>query len=65
MVLYYKDKLLTFRTNYAPLELVADFFLFFDERNLIIYILNDNQADMIAAFESTSRYVDDLLNVDN
>ena len=26
---------------------------------------NDNQADIIEAFNSTSRYLDDLLNFDN
>ena len=26
---------------------------------------NDNQADIIEAFNSTSRYLDDLLNNDN
>ena len=26
---------------------------------------DDNQADIIVAFNSTSRYLDDLLNIDN
>ena len=26
---------------------------------------DDNQADIIDAFNSTSRYLDDLLNIDN
>ena len=26
---------------------------------------HDNQADTIEAFNSTSRYIDDLLNIDN
>ena len=26
---------------------------------------DDNQADIIEAFDSTSRYLDDLLNIDN
>ena len=26
---------------------------------------NDNQADIIEAFNSTSRYLDDLLNIDS
>ena len=31
-----------------------------------MYSLNhDNQADVIEAFNSTSRYLDDLLNTDN
>ena len=31
----------------------------------IKYLSNDNQADIIKAFDSTSRYLDDLLNIDN
>ena len=26
---------------------------------------NDNQADIIKAFNTTTRYLDDLLNIDN
>ena len=29
------------------------------------YLSSDNQADIIKAFNSTSRYLDDLLNIDN
>ena len=29
------------------------------------YLSDDNQADIIEAFNSTSRYLDDLLNFDN
>ena len=29
------------------------------------YLSSDNQADVIKAFNSTSRYLDDLLNIDN
>ena len=32
--------------------------------NMLISVLN-NQADIIEAFKSTSRYLDDLLNIDN
>ena len=28
-------------------------------------LTHDNQADVIEAFDSTSRYLDDLLNIDN
>ena len=28
-------------------------------------LFDDNQADIIGAFNSTSRYLDDLLNIDN
>ena len=49
-------------TNCAPL--VADLFLFCYERNLISHS-NDNQADIIKALNSTSIYLDDLLNIDS
>ena len=44
-------------TNCAPL--VADLFLYCYEFN------HDNQADVSEAFNSTSRCLDDLLNIDN
>ena len=50
-------------TNCVPL--VADLFLFCYERDFMKYLSSDNQADVIKAFNSTSRYLDDLLNIDN
>ena len=50
-------------TYCAPL--VADLFLFCYERDLMLSLLDNNQADIIEAFNSTSRYLDDLLNIDN
>ena len=50
-------------TNCAPL--VADLFLFCYEREFILSLSDNNQTDIIEAFYSTSRYVDDLLNIDN
>ena len=50
-------------TNCAPL--VADLFLFCFERDFMKDLSSDNQADVIKAFNSTSRYLDDLLNIDN
>ena len=50
-------------TNCAPL--VADLFLFCYERDFMKDLSNDNQADVIKSFNSTSRYLDDLLNIDN
>ena len=41
-------------TNCAPL--VADLFLFCYERDFMKDLSNDNQADIIKAFNSTSRY---------
>ena len=50
-------------TNFAPL--VADLFLFCCERNCMKYFSDDNQSDIIEAFSSTSKYLDDFLNIDN
>ena len=50
-------------TNCAPL--VADLFLYCYKRDIMDSLNHDNQADGIEAFNSTSRYLDDLLNIDN
>ena len=50
-------------TNCAPL--VADLFLFCYERDFMLSLSDQNQSDIIEAFNSTSRYLDDLLNIDN
>ena len=50
-------------TNCAPL--VADLFLFCYERDFMNYFSNGNQADIMKEFNSTSHYLDDLLNIDN
>ena len=50
-------------TNCAPL--VADLFLFCYERDFMLPLSDNNQTDIIEAFNSTSRYLDDLLNIDN
>ena len=34
-------------------------------KDLMTSLSDDNQADIIEAFNSTSRYLDDLLNIDN
>ena len=47
-------------TNCAPL--VADLFLFSYERDFMLSLSGDNQTDIIEPFNSTSRYLDDLLN---
>ena len=47
-------------TNCVPL--VADLFLFCYERGFMLSLSDDNQS---IAFNSTSRYLDDLLNIDN
>ena len=50
-------------TNCAPL--VADLFLFCYERDFMTSLSDVNQAEIIEAFKSTSRYLDELLNIDN
>ena len=50
-------------TNCAPL--VADLFLFCYERDSMLPHSEENQSGVIEAFNSTSRYLDDLLNIDN
>ena len=44
-------------TNCVPL--VADLFLYCYERDFMDSLNHDNQADVIEAFNSTSRYLDD------
>ena len=50
-------------TNCAPL--VADLFLFCYERDLMMSLSDYKQADVIDAFYTTSRYLDDILNINN
>ena len=50
-------------TNCAPL--VADLFLFCYERDFMLSLSDNNQSDVVEAFNSTSRYLDELLNIDN
>ena len=50
-------------TNCAPL--VADLFLFCCERDFMTSLSDDNHADIIEAFNSTSIYLDDLFYIDN
>ena len=50
-------------TNCAPL--VADLFLFCYERDFLMSLSDDKQADVIDAFNTTSRYLDVILNIKN
>ena len=52
-----------FGANCAPL--VEDLFLFCYERDFMLSLSDNNQTDIIEAFNSTSRYLGDLLNIDN
>ena len=49
--------------NCAPL--VADLFLFDYGRDFMMSLSVENQSEIIEAFSSISRYLDDLLNIDN
>ena len=46
-------------------SLVADLFLFCYERDFMKSLTKEKRYDLIDAFNSTSRYLDDLLNIDN
>ena len=50
-------------TNCVPF--VANLFLFCYERDFMLSLSDDHQSEAIEAFNSTSRYLDDLLNIDN
>ena len=50
-------------TNCAPL--VADLFLFYYERDFMMSLSDDKQADVIDMFNTTSRYLEEILNVNN
>ena len=50
-------------TNCAPL--VADLFLFCYERGFMMSLSEEKQSGDTEAFSSTSRYMGDLLNIDN
>ena len=50
-------------TNCAPL--VADLLLFCYEREFMMSLSDDKQADIIDGFNTTSRYLDDISNIAN
>ena len=50
-------------TNCAPL--VADLFLFCYERDFMMSLSDDKQTDIIDAFYTTSRHLDNILNMNN
>ena len=60
--LYRKNVGIPIGTNCAPL--VADLFLFCYEIDLMTSLSDDNQADIIQVFNSTSRYLGDLLYIE-
>ena len=50
-------------TNCAPF--VSDLFLFCYERDFMLSLSDNNPIYIIEVFNSTSRYLDDQLNIDN
>ena len=44
--------------------LVADVFLYCYEIDFMMSLSGDKEAEILAAFNSTSRHLDDLLNID-
>ena len=50
-------------TNCA--SLVVGLFLFCYERDFMMSLSDDKQADIIDAFNTASRYLDDILNINN
>ena len=50
-------------TNCAPL--IADLFLFCYERDFMMSSSDGKQAGVIDAFNTTFRYLDDILNINN
>ena len=50
-------------TNCAPL--VADLFLFCYEMDFMMSLSDDKQVDIVDASNTTSRYLDDTLNINN
>ena len=50
-------------TNCAPLN--ADSLLLYYERDFMMSLSDDKQADIIDTFNTTSRYLDDILNINN
>ena len=61
--IYRQIKCILMGTNCAPLD--ADLFLFCYERDFMLSLSDNDRADIFEAFNSTSRYLDDLLNIDN
>ena len=59
----YKQVGIPMGTNCAPL--VADLFLFCYERDFMMALSDDKQADIIGAFNTASRYLDGFLNINN
>ena len=64
LVISYTDKVLVFRWGYKLCSSCSRCILLCYERDFMTSLSGDNQADIIEAFTSTSRYLDDL-DIDN
>ena len=53
-------------TNCTPLvaDLFVCLFCFCYERDFMLSLSDNNQVDVVEALNSTSRYLDDMLNID-
>ena len=69
LALNYTDKLSAFRLVLCvpppPPPPIADLFLFCFEIHFTMSLSGEKQAEIIEAFNSTSRYLDDLLKTDD
>ena len=54
---------ISMNTNCVPL--VADSFLFCYERAFMLSVSDNRQADVVESFNSTSTYLNVMLNIDN
>ena len=52
-------------TNCAPLDLIADLFLFCYERDFMSNLHKSKRYILIDMFNDTSRYLDDIFTIDN
>ena len=65
-MLNYIDNLLVYLLVQIVTALpIADPFLFYYERDFILSLSPENQTNNIEALNSTSQYLNDLLNIDN
>ena len=61
----YIVRLLVFPWVQTVRPLSQIYFLYCYERDFMLSLKSDTQADIIEAFNSTSRYLDDIFNIDN
>ena len=62
---YFQKKVVGIPMGTYCAPLVADLFLFCYERDFMMSLSDDKLADITDAFNTTSRYLDDILNINN